>query len=189
MPPAPEPLEPGTIIDISHESLMRVWTRLKDWVEREAESAAQYRRLVQNAMLQAKGCGGVDDRPGALAHAGVATDLAANAAWAERYHAGFEQAIFFLEQSRIARDGALLLEKEEGRRALRRARVTCRDFRIGLRGRVGPCDLSRSTSEAAIVAQKARTETEALNEAQKQAHEAQNKLSKSRESEGRERCS
>ena len=63
MPPAPEPLEPGTIIDISHESLMRVWIRLKDWVEREAESAAQYRRLVQNAMLQARGFGGVDDRP------------------------------------------------------------------------------------------------------------------------------
>ena len=44
MPPADVPLTAHSAIDISHESLMRVWTRLKNWVEEEAESAAQYRR-------------------------------------------------------------------------------------------------------------------------------------------------
>ena len=27
MPPLPEPLDADTVVDISHESLMRVWTR------------------------------------------------------------------------------------------------------------------------------------------------------------------
>jgi hypothetical protein len=41
MPPAGEPLEEKTVIDISHESLMRVWVRLKGWVDEEAQSAQQ----------------------------------------------------------------------------------------------------------------------------------------------------
>lgn len=40
MPPQEVELRPETVIDISHESLMRVWKRLKHWVEQEAESAA-----------------------------------------------------------------------------------------------------------------------------------------------------
>ena len=39
MPPAGRELEPNTVIDISHESLMRVWQRLRNWVEEEAQSA------------------------------------------------------------------------------------------------------------------------------------------------------
>ena len=122
MPPAAEKLEPGTIIDISHESLMRVWNRLKDWVEREAESAAQFRRLAQNAMLHAKGAAGLIGDPELSLMLEWKQAWQPNAAWAERYHAGFERATFFLEQSRNVRDATLLLEKEGARRALRRAR-------------------------------------------------------------------
>src|SRR4029077_17759123 len=39
MPPAGEELSPNTVIDISHESLMRVWERLRKWAEEEAQSA------------------------------------------------------------------------------------------------------------------------------------------------------
>ncbi|MGB9258347.1 MAG: hypothetical protein WCC25_26170 [Candidatus Korobacteraceae bacterium] len=122
MPPAAEPLEPGTIIDISHESLMRVWIRLKNWVECEAEAATQFRRLAQNAMLHAKGVAGLMTDPELSLMLEWQQTWQPNAAWAERYHVGFEQATFFLEQSRNARNAALLLEKEESRRALRRAR-------------------------------------------------------------------
>jgi hypothetical protein len=45
-----------------------------------------------------------------------------NKAWAELYDGYFDQAILYLEQSRGTRDAALLAEKEEGRRKLRRAR-------------------------------------------------------------------
>ena len=49
MPPAGIPLEDDTVIDISHESLMRVWSRLRRWADEEAESAQQYLRVAAAA--------------------------------------------------------------------------------------------------------------------------------------------
>ena len=40
-------LEPETVIDISHESLMRIWERLKVWAGEEARSAQRYHRLLE----------------------------------------------------------------------------------------------------------------------------------------------
>jgi energy-coupling factor transporter ATP-binding protein EcfA2 len=51
MPGWPTPLQPGTMIDISHESLIRQWQTLRDWVQAEARSAALYQRLRQTAQL------------------------------------------------------------------------------------------------------------------------------------------
>ena len=38
VPPVPEPLGSETVIDVSHESLMRVWARLRTWLMDEARS-------------------------------------------------------------------------------------------------------------------------------------------------------
>ena len=46
MPPAGTELTGETILDISHESLMRVWERLARWVDQEAGSARLYLRLA-----------------------------------------------------------------------------------------------------------------------------------------------
>jgi len=115
MPPAPEPVGPGTIIDISHESLMRVWNRLKDWVEREAESAAQYRRLVESAMLHAKGAAGLMTDPELAFMLEWQQTWQPTAAWAERYHSGFPQAMEFLDRSQKGRD-RLVAEQEAARK-------------------------------------------------------------------------
>src|SRR4029077_20542397 len=54
--PAPEvELTDRTIIDISHESLMRVWTRLRNWVDEEAQAAGIYLRLSESAALYGQG--------------------------------------------------------------------------------------------------------------------------------------
>ena len=42
MPAWPTPLLPDTVIDISHESLIRLWQKLRGWVLQEARSAALY---------------------------------------------------------------------------------------------------------------------------------------------------
>ena len=55
MPPAGDELGPDTVIDISHESLMRVWERLIKWADDEAQSARAYRRLAEAAELHAAG--------------------------------------------------------------------------------------------------------------------------------------
>jgi hypothetical protein len=49
MPPSGEPLDENTILDISHESLMRIWAQLERWVAEEAESARIYRHLARDA--------------------------------------------------------------------------------------------------------------------------------------------
>ena len=39
----------GTVIDISHEALIRQWDRLREWVTEEANRVADYRRLHEKA--------------------------------------------------------------------------------------------------------------------------------------------
>jgi hypothetical protein len=48
-PPAETELTQETVLDISHESLIRQWARMKTWVEDEARSAATFRRLADTA--------------------------------------------------------------------------------------------------------------------------------------------
>jgi tetratricopeptide (TPR) repeat protein len=100
-PPAGVPLDQNTLIDISHESLIRNWARLADWVEDEAETAKDYRRLAETAVLHEQG----------KADLWSDTDLAAyqvwsepSKAWADRYHTGLEAAKSFLAASRAARE-------------------------------------------------------------------------------------
>jgi tetratricopeptide (TPR) repeat protein len=115
MPPSPESLEPDTIVDISHESLMRVWNRLRGWVEREAESAGKYRRLVQNALLQAKGLAGLMTDPELALMLEWRRIFQPTAAWAERYDSSFTQAMEYLDRSRRERD-RLATEQERARK-------------------------------------------------------------------------
>lgn len=122
MPPVDVPLTAQSAIDISHESLMRVWTRLKNWVDEEAESAAQYRRLAQSAALEAKGEAGPMTDPELSITLDWRSKWRPNAAWAERYHPDFAVADAFLERSREVRDVAVRAGEERRRREMRRTR-------------------------------------------------------------------
>lgn len=101
MPPANKPLKLDTYIDISHESLMRVWGRLIKWVDEEAEGVAVYRRLAETAALETAGKAslwrGTDLR--------LALDFRKktrpSAAWAGSDDENFDHAMGFLERSRI----------------------------------------------------------------------------------------
>jgi energy-coupling factor transporter ATP-binding protein EcfA2 len=106
MPPRDEDLEPDTVVDISHESLMRVWARLRSWVEQEAESATRYRRLAESAELHVRGAAGLMTEPELSITLAWQHGTLPNAAWAERYCPGFDRAAAFLDQSRSERDTA-----------------------------------------------------------------------------------
>jgi hypothetical protein len=103
MPPAGVPLDNDTLIDISHESLIRRWKRLADWVEEEAEQAKSYRRLAETAVLHEEG------RAGLWSDIDLASYQAwsePTKAWADRYHPAFAAAKFFLAESRTANEEA-----------------------------------------------------------------------------------
>ena len=104
MPPSGEVLGAETIVDISHESLMRVWERLKRWGDEEAQSARTYRRLAETAEMHSAGKA---DLLGDLS-VEVALDWRErnqpNQAWAMQYRLAFEPVMRFLEESKVARD-------------------------------------------------------------------------------------
>jgi hypothetical protein len=115
MPPAPERLEPDTIIDISHESLMRVWERLKAWSNEEAESARLYRRISETAALHAAGKAGLWRDPELRLALDWGDKERPTPAWADQYGGGFEPAMTFLTESETVRQTEVR-EKEEHQR-------------------------------------------------------------------------
>ena len=54
VPGAEWPLAANPVIDISHESLIRQWQRLRGWVAAEAEAAAEAGRLVEDSRRHAQ---------------------------------------------------------------------------------------------------------------------------------------
>jgi WD40 repeat protein/energy-coupling factor transporter ATP-binding protein EcfA2 len=103
MPPAEEALEAETVIDISHESLMRVWERLKIWTDEEAQSAHIYSRLAETAVLHGAGQAGLWQDPDLQVALKWNEQNQPNEGWARRYHPDFANAMRFLKTSKTAR--------------------------------------------------------------------------------------
>ena len=99
MPPSEVPLDQETVVDISHESLIRQWRRLRTWVDEEAESRAAFLRLVDASRLHARGKAGLWREPDLTFALQWERREEPNAAWADRYGAGFDDATGFLRTS------------------------------------------------------------------------------------------
>ena len=99
MPPANVALNSESLIDISHESLIRGWERLRNWVEEEARSARIYRRLAETAELHREGRAGLWGDPDLQLAVDWQEKNHPNKDWARRYYPGFETAIAFLQAS------------------------------------------------------------------------------------------
>lgn len=124
MPPAGTALDSDSLIDISHESLIRNWGRLKNWVDDEARSARIYRRLAETAVLYNKGEAGLWRDPDLQLALSWRDESKPNKTWARRYHAEFEAAMSFLDASREARDREARDREAERRKKVTRTRLT-----------------------------------------------------------------
>lgn len=98
-PLSDEPLTDNSLIDISHESLIRQWPRLKDWVDKETKSAEVYKLLLQNAVLHEKKQGALYTTPNLEIAINKKNEENWTSQWSERYGGQFQLAIQFLEQS------------------------------------------------------------------------------------------
>jgi WD40 repeat protein/tetratricopeptide (TPR) repeat protein len=123
MPGPEQELQGRTVIDLSHESLMRGWARLRDWVEVEAQSARIYRRLAETAELWKEGRAGLFRDPDLQITLSWRDAARPNAAWAEQSGGGFELAMEFLDHSRDAARTEELAREEARRRELEAARA------------------------------------------------------------------
>lgn len=114
MPGIDVELQDKTILDLSHESLMRGWQRLRGWVEDEAQSARIFRRLLDTARLWQSGRAGLFRDPDLQIALSWREHQQPNAEWAQQYGGDFETAIEFLERS-----GAEAAAEEQAREAAR----------------------------------------------------------------------
>jgi tetratricopeptide (TPR) repeat protein len=88
-----------TYIDISHESLIRQWKKLSDWLTAEGRAAQQWRRLVDRfgsgEMLRGRELANLIQ---------WRTETKPNAAWAKRYGGDYPAVIGFLDKSQRAQN-------------------------------------------------------------------------------------
>ncbi len=122
MPPAGVELSGGSVLDISHESLMRIWTRLIQWVDDEARSAQIYLRLSKAAQQYQDGAGGLWRDPELQLASSWREEAGPNLQWARRYDPAFERAMLFLDYSRKERDLWIERREQARRRQLARTR-------------------------------------------------------------------
>lgn len=116
MPPEGIPLRGSSIVDISHESLMRIWKRLINWVDEEARSAQVFLRISKAAAQFQEGKAGLFRDPELQLALNWREETRPNDIWAQRYDVAFERAMVFLDHSQRQRD----LETEEKERQRKR---------------------------------------------------------------------
>jgi hypothetical protein len=87
-------------IDISHESLIRQWTRLGDWVNAEADSRKTYLRIVDAAALYRERRTKLWRNPQLAYALDWRARTQPTSAWAARYDKDFDAVMAFLDKSR-----------------------------------------------------------------------------------------
>jgi energy-coupling factor transporter ATP-binding protein EcfA2 len=122
MPPARVLLTTDTVLDISHESLMRTWDRLRQWVDEEARSAQIYLRLAKAAAQYQEGTSGLWRDPELQVALNWRDLQKPTALWAQRYDPAFERSMLFLQYSERERDLATTAREQQRLGELRRVR-------------------------------------------------------------------
>ncbi|HMR56945.1 MAG TPA: High-affnity carbon uptake protein Hat/HatR, partial [Cyclobacteriaceae bacterium] len=113
-----------SMIDISHESLMRIWVRLKHWVDDESEAVQMYLRLAEASSQYQVGKAGLWRPPDLQLALNWQAKHKPTLVWGQRYHPAFERTMIFLEYSKKEFDTEQRIKELEAKRKLQRARIT-----------------------------------------------------------------
>jgi energy-coupling factor transporter ATP-binding protein EcfA2 len=179
-------LESTSIIDISHESLMRIWDKLKVWVEEEAIAIQMYMRLSEAAAMYQEGKIGLWRPPDLQLALNWRKEKKPTLTWAQRFSPAFERAMVYLETS----EKAHLAEEENKirlqKKALRRSRIfaivlgTAAVISLGFM--VYAITMQAESNKQRIIAEQQREEAEK----QKKEADAQKELALQKEKEANE---
>lgn len=122
MPPHKFKIDSDTTIDISHESIMRVWTRLRTWIQEETESAQLYIRLSKSAELYQQGKTGLWVNPELQLAINWQKNHKPNPTWANRYDPSFDRTITYLEYCKKEFELEISKKENKQKRDLKRAK-------------------------------------------------------------------
>jgi hypothetical protein len=117
------PLHKESIIDLSHESLMRIWNRLKVWVEEESSAVQMYQRLSEASALFQQGKTSLWRPPDLQIALNWEMKQQPTLAWAQRHNPAFERAMVFLHTSAKEYEAEELNKIKLQKRALQRSRI------------------------------------------------------------------
>ena len=93
------PLNEDSVIDLSHESLIRLWSRLTEWVDEEAASIQMYLKLSESSSMYQHGKTGLMRPPDLQLAINWRDREKPTLKWARRYDPAFERAMVFLRTS------------------------------------------------------------------------------------------
>ncbi len=124
MPPYGVRLESETVIDISHESLMRIWDRLKRWLDEENKAAEMYVKLSEAAERFQEGKASLWQMPDLQLALNWREENRPTLVWGQRYNPAFERTMVFLETSEKAYITEQRNKEILQKRQVRRMRVT-----------------------------------------------------------------
>ncbi|MEX1238137.1 MAG: High-affnity carbon uptake protein Hat/HatR, partial [Cyclobacteriaceae bacterium] len=113
-----------SMIDLSHESLMRIWVRLKNWVDDEADAVQMYTRLAEAASMYQVGKAGLWRPPDLQLALNWQAKHKPTLVWGQRYNPAFERTMIFLEYSKKEWETEQRIKELEQKRKLQRARIT-----------------------------------------------------------------
>ena len=131
MPPISVELDEDSVIDISHESLMRIWVTLYKWVEEEAESVKLYLRLAEAAEMHQSGKAGLWRGPDLQIALSWLSEEKPTQIWGVRYHPAYERTMLFLEFSKKEFEREQINKEKLQKRRLIAARITALVLGLG----------------------------------------------------------
>ena len=122
VPPVSSKLLEESVIDISYESLIKLWKRLNCWVEEEAKAADTYRFLEQSAKRWKEGQAALWSTPNLETALAWKEHERPTAEWAERYGGNFQLAMEFLEASQAKKQAEELAQETLRQQELHKTR-------------------------------------------------------------------
>ncbi|MDY0099733.1 MAG: WD40 repeat domain-containing protein [Bacteroidales bacterium] len=119
----PLPLDDDSMIDLTHESLIRHWDRLAKWVDEEADSVKIYQRLSDMSAMYQQGKTGLLKQPELQLAINWRDMNKPTPGWAQRYDPAFERAMVYLRTSEKDYNESEERKERQQRRKLRRIRI------------------------------------------------------------------
>jgi hypothetical protein len=123
-------LTPATMVDITHESLIRKWKKLEAWVREETRSAEWYADLSRDVVRYRTGEVGLWQDPELGGLQRRRAEEGWNEAWAGQYRRDqdpeFAEAVHFLAESTATQDRRLREAAEQRDRELKQAQALAR---------------------------------------------------------------
>lgn len=123
------PLTEESIIDLSHESLMRLWDRLRDWVDNESAAVQMYLRLSEASAMYQQGKTGLLRPPDLQLAINWRDQQKPTLTWAQRYEPAFERTMVYLRTSEKA-----YLDEEESKIRLQKRQIKRTKIVAGILG-------------------------------------------------------